>query len=221
MQRLLIFIVPLFFSVWGAFPDRIEGHPHNWIALNSEFILDRDQRLVEIRQRWEFDALYSAITLDNMRREYGDEKRGLVGFAEKFVTNLKYYNYFTQFNIDGTSIDLPKPGSYQLKRIIRNDQSVLELEMHFRMENPLTLQDQILSWSVYDPTYYIAMAHYDVNDVVIRGDTASQCKKDLIESTPSNDMIQYAQSLDRNQKNTEGLGINFAQQVRINCFQES
>ena len=158
------------------------------------------------------------MAFDDIRKEYDSEKQGLSKMAEQFVTGLKKYHYFSHMRIRGRRISLSKPKFYQLKRLKKYNQFVLELEMHFKMEKPLSLKNQTVNWSVYDPTYFVGLMHDHADEVKIIGIVKPDCTKRLMNPNPSADIQLYAQSLDRDQKNSDGLGIEFAQQVQITCF---
>lgn len=192
------------------------AHPHNWINLKSDFILNDDGRLIQINQRWEFDVYYSMITYTDAMNEHGSEEKGLHASATRIVQNLESYNYFSSLKLGGVSIDLREPGTYKLSTIKKGDQMALVLEMGFDIEPGMNIKDKELQWQVYDPTYYIAMNHWNKNMIrVINSSSACNMQLDIPE--PSDDVIEYALSLDRNQKDTGGLGVYFAEKVIINC----
>lgn len=193
------------------------AHPHSWIALKSDFILNSQGQLTEIRQRWEFDLYYSAITFAEVMNTYGDEKEGLQKLSSQIVGRLAEYHYFSTLKLDDSEIQLPEPKQYQMISKKKEGELLLEMEMHFDVVPPLTIDDKTLTWSVFDPTYYIEMAHVDTDSVVILGDQSTECAKKLELPDPSKDLIDYAQSLDVTQKDTDGLGFNFAEKVTINC----
>lgn len=204
-------LISAFFSLSTA------AHPHNWIALKSDFILDNQGQLIEIRQRWEFDIYYSTITFAEVMNKYRDEKTGLQKLSDRIVRNLSGYQYFSTLKLNESEVQLVKPKQYQMTSKTKEGELLLEMEMHFEIDPPLVLDGQTLIWSVFDPTYYIEMAHKEADNVVIRGDKPIDCTKKLELPNPSEDLIDYAQSLDASQKDTEGLGFNFAEKVIINC----
>lgn len=195
----------------------LQAHPHNWIELNSSFVIDENSHLIQVKQRWEFDMYYSLMTHADLLNEFGDEQKGLLATAERMIKNLKAYDYFSTLNLNGENIALGMPQEYRLNAKKKDGQIILELDMHFNIKTEINVKNKTLSWQVFDPTYYIAMRHLTKNNIKIISGEATQCTKALEFTEPSDDLIDYAQSFDRNQKNTDGLGKFFAETAIVNC----
>ena len=194
------------------------AHPHNWIELNSRFVLNESAHLVQVSQKWEFDVFFSAMTLSDMLNEHGSEEKGLPETARQMVRNLAEYNYFSTLRLDGSIVDLDTPESYRLITKETDGHTVLELEMSFDIESGLAIENKTLEWQVFDPTYYIAMMHNDKNNIEIVSTGATECTRQLHLPDPSDDLLIYAQSLDRNEKSSDGLGVNFAEKTIVTCL---
>jgi len=208
----------LFFLLYlGVCSGYGHAHPHSWISLHSEFILDDKGNLTEIRQRWDFDIYYSMMTLADVTNEYGDQQTGLANMAKTMAQNLAGYRYFSHLTVSGKDIQLPAPNYYELKPAFTDGQQILSLYMHFTLETPQPMQGNTINWSVFDPTYYIDISHGKVSQVAIHTTKAMQCTKDIKVSEPSEDIIEYAANLDQTQKDTRGLGDYFAEHVLIKC----
>lgn len=203
--------------IGGLWAQPVAAHPHSWIDMKADMILDERGRLIAIRQHWSFDTYFSMVTLADVINEHGDKQTGLVKMADQMIGNLTRYRYFSVLAIDGSEIELPRPSWYQLTENTRQDQPMLELEMLFDITRPVVIRDKNLTWSVFDPTYYIAMNYWKAENVSIQGETGARCQLNLDSPNPSFELIEYAQSLDRTRKDTDGLGINFAEKVRIVC----
>ena len=176
------------------------AHPHSWIELNTSFVLDEKARVVQIKQRWEFDLYFSLMTHADLLNEFGDEKTGLSKTAERMIKNLKDYDYFSKLELDGLDIPLGMPDKYRLFTKTKEKQTILELEMTFDIETDLKIENKILALQVFDPTYYIAMNYATESNIEIIGGNATACSKKLEFPEPSDELIDYAQNLDRTQK---------------------
>ena len=201
----------------GLYIQPVAAHPHYWINLKADMILDEQGRLAAIEQHWAFDVFFSMMTVADVVKEHGDKATGLSKMADQMINNLTGYQYFSVLTIDGTEVALPRPSRYRLTENTEPEQAILELEMRFDMTEPLAIKDKSVAWSVYDPTYYIAMNYASVENVIIKGVQGAQCQMNLDVPNPSSELIEYAQQLDRTQKDTDGLGIKFAEKIRINC----
>ena len=217
LVRKLRWKISIFLLICGLSVQTAAAHPHSWIDMKADMILDEQGRLTAIRQFWYFDTYFSTTTLADAINEHGDKEAGLKQMADQFIHNLASFQYFSKLTIDSSDIALPPPSSYQLTENTRQEQSVLVLEMRFDITPAPLIKDKILVWSVFDPTYYIAMNYSLIENVSIQGTTGAQCQSNLTVPEPSFEFIEYAQSLDRTQKDTDGLGAIFAEKIQINC----
>ena len=194
------------------------AHPHNWINVSTHFVLNNENQLIEIKQSWEFDGIYSMITHANLKNAYEDEKVGLVLMAEQMKKNLGGYDYFSNLIIDGEKIDIPKADHANLIMESRPPISVMTLDLDLKFKTPIDIVGKELIWSVFDPTYYISMNHKTVEDISITNAGSAECGKELSIPTPTAETIAYAGSLDKSQRETDGLGNEFAERVIISCI---
>ncbi len=218
LRRGLIWKIALCLLFCGLYSQSGTAHPHYWINLKTDMILDEGGRLAAIRQHWAFDVYFSMMTVADIVNEHGDKEIGLTKMADQMMDNLAKHQYFSTLIVDGADVVLARPSAYQLTENTQQEPSILELEMRFDISPPVAIQDKSVVWSVFDPTYYIAMNYSKVENLSIKGAKDAQCKLDLDLPSPSSELTEYAQSLDRSQKETDGLGINFAEKIRINCL---
>ncbi len=195
----------------------VQAHPHNWIDLHSSFLLDDQGNLTEIKQRWQFDTFYSLMTLADLANEYGSEEMGLPIMAQTMVDNLQKVNYFSSLKLADSSVSMGIPDDYSLIKTSKDEQTIIELEMVFKLDKSLAVKNKTLFWQVFDPTYYVSMAHIETQNIEIVGGEATNCSKELVVPKPSAELIEYAMSLDVTMKDTDGLGIKFAEQTIIHC----
>jgi ABC-type uncharacterized transport system substrate-binding protein len=76
-----------------------------------------------------------------------------------------------------------------------------------------------VTYSVYDPTYYIEIAHAGGADdpISFEGAAPQGCAYDLKYPDPDEEILFFASSLDQNQSAGDGLGAYFAEEVAILC----
>ncbi|MEM7563284.1 MAG: DUF1007 family protein [Pseudomonadota bacterium] len=215
--RAFIMKVSMCLIVSGLMMQSAAAHPHSWIDMKADMILDDSGRLTAIRQLWYFDAYFSTVTLADAISEHGDKEVGLQKMADQFVVNLSSFQYFSELTIGGAEIELPRPSSYQLVEDPHQNQSILILEMLFDITPAPLVSDKNMLWSVFDPTYYIAMNYTEVENVSIKSAAGTHCVSNLDVPNPSFELVEYAQNLDRTRKDTDGLGVNFAEKVQISC----
>jgi len=194
------------------------AHPHNWINVSTNFVLDEQNRLVMIKQSWEFDGIYSMITAANLKNAYENEQVGLTLMAEQMKKNLAGYDYFSNLLIDGEKVKIPRADHAHLTMESRPPISVMTLDLDLKFDKPVELVGKELTWSVFDPTYYIAMNHKEVDDITISNSSGVECGKELVIPQVTEETIAYANSLDKSQRDTDGLGNQFAERVIVKCI---
>jgi ABC-type uncharacterized transport system substrate-binding protein len=192
------------------------AHPHNWIDLRTQVDIDDQGRLTGFTQHWKFDQFFSMINYAELMNEYNDEPIGLASTAIKMVANVAPDQYFSELKVAGEVIDLPVPKRYTLETEEVDGNPILILKMKFVLKEPPQVEGKSFTLQTFEPTYFVAMNYPSEEN--IRIDSASvNCKAELIRATPSDELIDYANSLDRNVRDTQGLGDDFAERVKIQC----
>lgn len=221
MRRLLKLMTQCFFMLCvllAVLPTHIHAHPHNWITLKTEFTLNENGQLAELLQHWTFDVYYSAIRLADIDNEYKDQQQGLDELANEMAKNLKHYKYFSELKIDNQLLNLGKPNYHSLAITFDESQQQLILTMGFTLKALPSIEGKKLSWRVFDPTYYIDMRHQKTSQVLIHKNVGIKCSTHIESPRPSAEIVNYATGLDRSQKDTQGLGNYFAEEVLIHCL---
>ncbi|EAR08819.1 DUF1007 family protein [Reinekea blandensis] len=209
MKRLLLMVCCL----W---PTTALLHPHSWINLTTDFVIDDQEQLAQVRQRWIFDEFYSAMMLADLDREYPTRELALLAHGNDMIASLSQHGFFSHLVLAQNQHALPSPAEHQLSVVTTQEADMLVLEMVFDLSStPLPVSE--LSWQVYDPTYYVSMRHDDVERIRIHNRSSLECMPNLIEPNPTEEQMNYASSLDQTQKDTDGLGRLFAQKVIVQC----
>lgn len=158
------------------------------------------------------------LTLAHVKNTHESEQIGLVLMAEQMSENLSGYDYFSNLIIDGNRIDIPIAEHANLPVESHPPISVMTLDLELKFQQPLDIVGKKVTWSVFDPTYYIAMNHKSVGDISITNTGNAECGKELFIPTALAETIAYADSLDKSQRNTDGLGNKFAERVYVTCL---
>lgn len=198
--------------------SHLTAHPHSWINLKTEFTLDDQGQLSGITQHWEFDVYYSMMTYADMMNDYGDEQTGLLKLGQGMVNSLKDYAYFSNLELNGRLIQLGTPYDQTLHLTYPKGQQTLTLTMHFKLSEAQAIDNKTLSFRVFDPSYYIDMRHYTASQIIFHTKNATECSSTVTLPEPPDELVEYAASLDKTQKNTTGLGDKFAETVSIFCL---
>jgi ABC-type uncharacterized transport system substrate-binding protein len=194
----------------------VSAHPHNWIDLSTQFDINKAGELTGFTQYWQFDQFFSMISYAELMNEYSDEKTGLAATALKMVANVGPDQYLSILEVEGIKHELPVPELYTLELKGSEQGQILILRMTFTLKAPPLVNNKTISLKTYEPTYFIAM-NYPSDAGISINSNGHHCKTSLIRANPSEDLVYYANSLDRNIRDTDGLGNDFAEEVRIKC----
>ncbi len=205
-------------AIFLGFSQFSLAHPHSWVNLKSEFTLDEQGRLTALTQFWEFDEYYSMMTIADMMNEHGEQEKGLLLLGKAMTKNLKAFHYFSELKIDTTLVKLPLPSEFKLETKLSDGQQILKFSMHFEFTHPRTIKNRPISFRVFDPTYYVDMRHSKASQVIIHTQTTTECSTTIALPDTPDELIEYANSLDKSQQGTQGLGNSFAEQVIIHCM---
>ena len=214
MHRFHLILALLLFS--GS--EYASAHPHSWINLKSEFTFDKQGRLTKLTQHWAFDVYYSMMTSADMMNEHGNKEKGLAFLSKTMAKSLKQYDYFSELKVNNTLVPLPSPTQSELVMVLSEGQEILKLSMQFEFLQPKQIEDKPISFRVFDPTYYIDMRHYTASQIILHTQNALECSTTVALPDTPDELIDYANSLDKSQESTQGLGSSFAEQVVIHCI---
>jgi ABC-type uncharacterized transport system substrate-binding protein len=196
-----------------ALPAPLAAHPHGWIDIQTEVLVDDAGRLEGLRQAWLFDEFYSAFMLDDFAQAGLDREQGLARLLRQDVEALAPHDYFTRVEIDG------EPQPFGAARAYAN--GVAAGRIWFRFELPLAEpvdpSDREVRYAVFDPTYYIELLHHGDAPVRLAAGLAERCAVEVIEPDPPAEIVSLAALLDRSAEADDGLGAHFAQWVELRC----
>ena len=190
------------------------AHPHSFITITNQLVV-ADGKLTGMKMRWVMDELTSADLLyDAGKAKPGDEVWKKL--AAEVMANVLGQHYFTEFWHDGKKVKFENlPTAYGLAR--QGHQAVLTFTLPLATPQPLA--GQTYTFSTFDPTYYVDMSYEKDGDVAFGPAFKGACKVSVHTPKPNEDMLSYAQSLDKADAPPEDmdLGKQFAQKVTIAC----
>lgn len=191
----------------------LSAHPHAWIDLRSTVVLNDEGHVVGIEQQWLFDDFYSVFVLEGADSTAENQKEALRALAQSNLKNLHEYNYFTDVHSGDTKVLLGTVNEYESE--IRDGRLWMRFVVPFA--TPVDASNQQLTFSVYDPSYYIEIAHLEGDLVAFRGSRSNVCTAQIVQPSPSVDMVMLAQALDKDAKPDNTLGKIFSERVNVRC----
>ncbi|MER2520337.1 MAG: DUF1007 family protein [Bdellovibrionales bacterium] len=244
--RLCLFLLA-FFVIAFCLSRPVYAHPHAWISLRTSVIVNDTGEAVAIRQHWLFDSAYSAYASQdfNPRKDGKLSHADLLKLAHENLSNLKSFGYFTVIEDgNGKSVStgdakditsLFESAPHDLRRRISGllapkappsgdgaaSAQKIAMEFTLSLSRPIDLKLRSATYRIYDPTYYVDMAHVEhsavsfVHDKTGRPVDTCHAKVELPKVDQA--LIFQAAALDRNATAPKDLGYYFSEKVILSC----
>lgn len=133
---------------------RAQAHPHVWINAETT-VLYENGTFTGLKHRWSFDEFYSAMEVEGLDKNSDGkfDREELAELANFYVTGLKEFSYFTFPALAGHKLALGDPKDVWLE----HKDNVLSLNFTLPFANPVLTDAKGFAFSVYDPSFYIAL----------------------------------------------------------------
>ena len=189
------------------------AHPHAWIDLRSRVLLDNEGRIKALELAWLFDDYYTVLVAEELGLGGTPSDDYLDEIAKRNLTNLREYDYFTAITLDGDR--------QPIADVTRYETDVHDGRLWMRFEVPLeqSIDPKAgkVSFSVYDPTYWIEILHLEAEPILFSGEGAESCIGEIIQPNPTIEQVTLAAALDQDETAGDGLGELFAEKVVLRC----
>lgn len=210
-----VVLAPLAWAMLSPAPAA--AHPHAWIELKTVVLFNEDGEVSGLRLRWLFDEFYTLYAIEEFDKD-GDGRPDDDQLWQLAVVNLESlaeYDYFTYAKVDGVQPAYDQVTEYET--FMEGERLVLIFTVELLV--PADPRRHAVSYAVYDPTYYIEIAHAARREepIAFEGPAPEGCSFELQYPDPDEDILFFASSLDRTQSAGDGLGAYFAEQVSIRC----
>ena len=190
-----------------------EAHPHAWIDVKVKVLFDKQQRIYALEETWIFDPLYTAFSLEGVKRgkDGAPDQKALDALMHVNMNNVKAYDYMTEV-VSGDA-----KSKFSGVRDIKSSETDKRLLLTFTLllATPVDTRKGPVEYAIFDPTYYIEMLHAEGGGAIVLSGADASCTYRLIPPNPNPDAIGLAASLDRTQSSGNGLGRFFAEHVVI------
>lgn len=198
-----------------ASSEPLNAHPHAWIDIKVDVLFDDQGNATGLREHWLFDEFYTAFALEGLGvgSSQAPSQEMLDEIVRQNVINLAEYDYFTSVLHGEDNVDFREADG--LAATVEDKRLIMSFVVPF--EQSLELTELSLTYSVYDPTYYIEMLHADVDEPIQLEGAPEDCSFEVLTPNPSFEAVSLAAALDLNQTASDGLGALFAEQVIVQC----
>ncbi|MCL5426976.1 MAG: DUF1007 family protein [Gammaproteobacteria bacterium] len=201
-----------------AISPNASAHPHGWIDLGVRVITDDDGVVSGLHQTWRMDPFYSLVVFEELQQvENASLEEGLDQLGKEIRDNLASHHYLTEVHINDEPQSLGEVTEYTaLERDGR-----LTFMFILPLETPQSIADKVLSYQVFDPTYYIEVVHEESGNqpsddaLILNGEPA--CELSIIPANPDPELVMEAAMLGEDETGEPDLGRHFAETGRVDC----
>ena len=201
-------------ALFAPFVSTAEAHPHMWIDLKSEIIIQDQTMVSAIYQEWLFDDFFSASLIEEASQNPKGHKVGMKAVVAEILDNLGPHDYFTLINVDGEKVSSNSIKSFEVD--VRENRVWISFSLPISRDVDITAQ--ALSYSIFDPTFYIEMLHFEGETVSFVGDVPSSCSTKIKQPNPSTEAVLLSRSPDLDKVPDQSIGELFAETVVVNCY---
>jgi len=211
MIRLRRLVLPLLAALLAA--QTALAHPHAWIDLRSRVLLDEEGRVHALELSWLFDDYYTVLVAEELESGGDPTQDYLDQIAERNLSNLREYDYFTAVTYDGERQSVGEVLRYETE--LHDKRLWMRFEVPF--DEPLDPKAGDLTFAVYDPTYWIEILHLEGEPIFFAGEGADECFGEIIQPNPTIEEVTLANALDQDETAGDGLGELFTETVAVRC----
>ncbi len=162
--------------ITASLPSTAQAHPHVWVDVRAT-VAYKDGNIVGLKQIWTFDDMYTAMAIQGMDKN-GDgkyDREELQELAKVNIDGIKQFAYFTFAKLGTEALPFAEPQEYWLE----HEDNVLTLHFVLPLKSPLPASKPGFSFSIYDPTYFIAFDFAKDNPVLLGEGAPAGCAVDV------------------------------------------
>ncbi len=174
-----------------AVPGAALAHPHIFVEAKLEVVAGNDGLVSEIHNIWRFDEVFSSSVLldfdENQDLELDQDELAKVGATVH--ESLMDFNYYTSITANGKDVLLTPPD------VIHVNYQDGQLLMFFAAQpaTPLPLKG-VMTFGIYDPTFYTALDFVNDSDLVLLGDAFGACSNKVVRPDPDEVLAKQQQA---------------------------
>jgi ABC-type uncharacterized transport system substrate-binding protein len=189
-----------------------QAHPHVWVTVESTLLYERGA-FTGLQHKWTFDEFYSAMAVEGLdtNKDGKYDREELAELAKVNVTSLKDFGYFTFPMLAGQALKVADPRDYWLE----TKDGILSLHFTVPFASPVLPEAKGFTFSVYDPSFFIAFDLAKTDQPVRLGEGAPKgcaLKIGAPDRNPA-DVSALGESLTA----MTGFGVSVAKTVSVAC----
>lgn len=198
-------------TVLSSPPTR--AHPHAWIDVRTTVVLDDERKVTAFEQEWLFDPFYTVFTTEDAVGRSNQTTDSFTNLAGHYLQNLAEYQYFLDVRVDDERMTFGRVTEFSSEM----RESRLWMRFLVPLTRPVDPRSRRIVFRAYDPLYWFEMLHLEGDVISFRGKGAARCRAQILGSTPSQETVALAATLNRGASGGGELGLLFAERVPITC----
>lgn len=195
-----------------------DAHPHVFADARLELTLEKDGTVERLSHVWRFDDVFSSTVLMEFDKN-GDlilDPSELDMLSKTIGDSLQEFNYFQNVLDNGNDVRMNKPE--HLRADFIDNQLLIMFETS--PAEPLNIKSgHIISFGVYDPTFYTAIDFLTDDDLYVEG-LPRHCNSKVVRPDPDEALAQNQGTLTDAFFN-DPMGTNmskiFATRLELSC----
>ncbi|MFA9550927.1 MAG: DUF1007 family protein [Hyphomicrobium sp.] len=190
------------------------AHPHVWVSVKAT-VLYENGTMTGLQKAWTFDEAYTTMAIEGLDTN-GDgnyDRKELEELAKVNIDGLKEFGYFTFAKLGDGKLTFKEPVDYWLEYT----GGVLTLHFRLPLESPVLAEAPGFTFSVYDPSFFIAFDLAKDDPVKLATSAPSGCKADVATPAKEAEDTQRLGEAFFQELGGADYGVAVAKTVAISC----
>lgn len=193
------------------------AHPHVWVSVETTVLYDKGT-VTGLAHKWTFDEMYTAMAIQGLdaNNDGTYDRAELSELAQVNIDGLKEFDYFTYAKLGQSAVPLAEPRDYWLEY----KDGVLSLHLVTPLAQPVLAEAEGLSFTVTDPSYFIAFDLAKTDPVKISQGAPAGCVATITAPQEDQELAQRLGQAMQEQlggSDTLGLGVGVTRSIVVSC----
>jgi ABC-type uncharacterized transport system substrate-binding protein len=196
----------------AAYAMPAAAHPHIWITVETTVIHDHGA-FVGLAHKWTFDELYTAMAIEGLDKNNDGkyDREELAELAKVNIEGLKDFSYFTFPALAGHELGLGEVRDYWAE----HQDGILSLHFTVPFAQPVLVDAKGLTFSMHDPTFFIAFELAKTDAVRFSEGTPKACKIGI--GTPDKDPSSASALGEATSPQLGAFAVGFVKTIAVDC----
>lgn len=210
-------LIALALVLAAAAAPAASAHPHVWVSVETTVLYDKGT-VIGLAHRWTFDEMYTAMAIQGLDTNNDGiyDRQELAELAQVNIDGLKEFDYFTYPKLGGSPVPLAEPRDYWLEY----KDGVLSLHLVTPLAQPVLAEAEGLSFTVTDPSFFIAFDLAKTDPVKISQGAPAGCSATITAPQEDQELARRLGEAMQQQLgggDALGLGVGVTKSIVVSC----